>query len=118
MWHQASNVVLDGRLGTLQLADFGVGAKLEYDFSAEHCARRLSRTTYVGSPAFMAPEVINPCGGAAGEEGYEPLLRIMGWRVDVHVVGRPAGRLTPVLMRSRSKRPTTSAPPQHTLLIY
>ena len=57
---QASNILV-GRDGSVRLSDLGVAAKLERNFScpaAEGFATLERRNTFVGSPAFIAPELL------------------------------------------------------------
>ncbi len=59
--------------GCVRLSDLGVAAKLDRHF----CAREPSayatlqrRNTFIGSPAFMAPEVL--CGSEQGCDALHP----------------------------------------------
>lgn len=56
---QASNILV-GRDGRVRLSDLGVAAKLERNFSGEHLAFSSleRRNTFVGSPAYIAPELL------------------------------------------------------------
>ena len=56
---QASNILV-GRDGKVRLADLGVAAKLERHFSGdqEAYASLERRNTFVGSPAYIAPELL------------------------------------------------------------
>ena len=57
---QSSNILV-GRDGTVKLSDLGVAAKLERHFSCtvpEGYAKLERRNTFVGSPAFIAPELL------------------------------------------------------------
>ena len=64
---QASNILV-GRDGTVRLSDLGVAAKLERHFSCtlpEGYAKLERRNTFVGSPAYIAPELLTGL-----EQGY------------------------------------------------
>ena len=57
---QASNILV-GRDGSVRLSDLGVAAKLERHFSCavpEGYAKLERRNTFVGSPAYIAPELL------------------------------------------------------------
>ena len=56
---QASNILV-GRDGRVRLSDLGVAAKLERHFSGVHHAfgSLERRNTFVGSPAYIAPELL------------------------------------------------------------
>lgn len=56
---QASNILV-GRDGRVRLSDLGVAAKLERHFSGAHHAfgSLERRNTFVGSPAYIAPELL------------------------------------------------------------
>ncbi len=56
---QASNILV-GRDGRVRLSDLGVAAKLERNFSgSQHSFASLERrNTFVGSPAYIAPELL------------------------------------------------------------
>lgn len=56
---QASNILV-GRNGRVMLSDLGVAAKLERHFSGDlHPFASLERrNTFVGSPAYIAPELL------------------------------------------------------------
>ncbi|CAL5223814.1 g6385 [Coccomyxa viridis] len=64
---KASNILV-GRDGTVRLSDLGVAAKLERHFSCtlpEGYAKLERRNTFVGSPAYIAPELLTGL-----EQGY------------------------------------------------
>ena len=70
---QPSNILV-GRDGTVKLSDLGVAAKLERHFSCaapEGYAKLERRNTYVGSPAFIAPELLTGL-----EQGYVLQLKV------------------------------------------
>jgi serine/threonine protein kinase len=75
---QASNILV-GRDGTVRLSDLGVAAKLERHLScsSEFFAKLERRNTFVGSPAFIAPELLTGV-----EEGWAApqllLVRLCG----------------------------------------
>ncbi len=70
---QASNILV-GRDGSVKLSDLGVAAKLERQFScpAEGFAKLERRNTFVGSPAFIAPELL-----VGHEKGYGPSQEVV-----------------------------------------
>ena len=58
---QASNILVGRTDGVVRLSDLGVAAKLERRFSAvepHRYAELTRRNTFIGSPAYMAPEVL------------------------------------------------------------
>ncbi len=71
---QASNILV-GRDGTVRLSDLGVAAKLERHFSCaipEGYAKLERRNTFVGSPAYIAPELLTGL-----EQGCFPLTHML-----------------------------------------
>ena len=64
---QAANVLLDAAHGRVLLADLGVAAAQQKCFpgQAVQCPQApqhfLQRFSYVGSPAWMAPEIMEQC---------------------------------------------------------
>jgi hypothetical protein len=65
---QASNILVCRGSGSVKLSDLGVAAKLDRRFSAaepEKFAELTRRNTFIGSPAYMAPEVICADKGCA-----------------------------------------------------
>lgn len=69
---QASNILVGAADGCVRLSDLGVAAKLDRHFAAREAsafATLTRRNTFIGSPAFMAPEVL--CGS---EQGCAPPL--------------------------------------------
>ena len=67
MYRQASNILLDR--GAVLLADLGIAAsqerRLSHDCPVREFGRYLQRRSYVGSPVWMAPEVMEQQGGYA-----------------------------------------------------
>ena len=59
---QAGNILIDAN-GQVMLADFGVAATMERGGSWG--AQNLARNTFVGTPCWMAPEVMEQTTGCA-----------------------------------------------------
>ena len=74
---QASNILVCRGTGSVKLSDLGVAAKLDRRFSAvepEKFAELTRRNTFIGSPAYMAPEVICVDKGCAARSHAVCLL--------------------------------------------
>lgn len=63
---QAGNILIDAN-GQVMLADFGVAATMERGGSWG--AQNLARNTFVGTPCWMAPEVMEQTTGCVARPG-------------------------------------------------
>ena len=73
--HQAGNILV-GSDGSVRLGDMGVSATMERASSWGHAM--VARMSLVGSPCWMAPEVLEQVWGEGGREGGGARMSLVG----------------------------------------